>query len=112
MARNREYGYEETNPLGDGSLYASFYHNARKVGWDEPGLRITRLRLVGDPGFAFLDITYCHGAIGDERVQVLLPFSQVPRKGMTAFLLKEAKRDGLYLKGTHIFDGDVISILI
>lgn len=109
--RNPDYGYYESNPLGNGRVYHALYRNARKVGWDEPGLKITRLRLLGDPGFPYFDVSYCHGRIGEELVEVLVPFSQVPRKGMTAFLLKEASRDGLYLKGTGLFDGDVISIL-
>lgn len=110
--RDPQYGHSETNGLASGQLYHELFRGARTVDWTEPGLRITRLRLLGDPGYPFFDVSYCHGAIGDERVVVGLPFSQIPRKGMTSFLIKEARRDHVYLKGTHIFDGDVISILI
>ena len=65
------------------------YHDARheqtdgidKVYWTEPGLEITRLRLLSDPGFPAWDVSYCHGILNGRHVDVQLPFYQLPKYG-------------------------------
>lgn len=86
------------------------YHNERheqtggvdQVDWTEPGLVITRLRLLSDPGFPVWDVSYCHGMLNGRHVDVILPFSQLPKFKMKAALYKEAKRTGKFIKG--LFD--------
>ncbi len=98
------YGSIETMGLANGSEYHADYVGARTVDWSEPNLRITRLRLLSDPGFPAWDISYCHGQIGEERVHVELPFSQLPKKGMLGAIVRHAKRDGVHAKNMGIFD--------
>lgn len=86
------------------------YHNARHeqkdgvdtVDWTEPGLEITRLRLLSDPGFPLWDVSYCHGVLKGRHVNVRLPFSQLPKYGkggLKAALYDEAKATGKFIKG-------------
>jgi len=86
------------------------YHNNRheqdggvdKVDWTAPGLTITRLRLLSDPGFPAWDVSYCHGVLNGRHVDVELPFSQLPKFKMKAALYKEAQKTGKFIKG--LFD--------
>ena len=103
------YGAHEQNGLVNGQQY----HDQKREDcyWTEPGLKITRLRLVSDPGFPVWDVSYCHGKLADGTlVRVGLPFSQVPKRNRAEFILEWAKREGVYAKGLGIFDN--ISTLI
>lgn len=109
------HGCLETNGLADGGAYAEARYAAgppRKVDWTERGLRVTRLRLLGDPGpsFPYLDVSYCHGMIGDEHVEVMLPFNQLPRRGHKRAIVGYAKADKVFAHGLGILQN--ISILI
>ena len=109
MTTNHDYGYAgETNGLTmSGTAYHDQFATARTVRWTEKGLRITRFRILSDPGFPAWDVSYCHGFIGDEPVHVELPFSQLPKYGKGGWkgaVIEHAKRDGLYAKGLGIFD--------
>lgn len=93
----------EVNGLVDGIAYHDARHNQEdgldKVDWTEPGLVITRLRLLSDPGFPAWDVSYCHGMLKGRHVDVRLPFSQLPKYGMKAALFKEAKATGKFING-------------
>ena len=104
------YGARESNGLENGIEYHQQYRNARKVPWTEPGLKITRLRLLSDPGYPAWDVSYCHGQIGDEKVCVELPFDQLPKKRMLAAIVTHAKHDGVNARNMGVFDA--ISTLI
>lgn len=78
----------------EGSAYHDQFSGARTVDWKTPGLRVTRLRLISDPGFPWWDISYCHGYIGDEPVRVELPVSQLKKSGF-----KFRRKDGTIGKG-------------
>jgi len=86
------------------------YHEAvtfqirRSVEWTEPCLRITRLRLLSDASFPMWDVSYCHGIIDGEPVDVMLPFSQLPKRRLSAAIIEYAKRDHVYAKGLGILD--------
>jgi hypothetical protein len=97
------HGTIESNGLLDGLAY---HQQERKdCMWTEPGLKITRLRLVSDPGFPVWDVSYCHGVLPDGTlVAVGLPFSQLPKRGRAAFIVQHAIRDGVYAKGCGILD--------
>lgn len=98
------YGTHETNGLVNGPEYHQV--ERRDVYWNEPGLRITRLRLLSDPGFPVWDVSYCHGVLADgTQVAVGLPFSQVPKgKRFAPFIVEWARREGVYAKGIGILD--------
>ena len=98
------YGAKETNGLIDGKAYHADFNTAREVDWTEKGLKITRLRLVSDPGFPVWDVSYCHGFIGKEPVVVQLPFSQIPKRNKMKFIIEHAIKDKVYAKGIGILD--------
>jgi len=87
----------ETNPLTEPHV-----DRPTTVGWTEPGLTITRLRLVSDPGFPFWDVSYCHGTWKGEKVVVCLPFDQLPKRGMRQALYKAVQQTGCFVPG--LFD--------
>lgn len=91
----------EENGLVDGISYHRARGATRRVPWTEPGLVITRLRLLSDPGAPVWDVSYCHGVIGEEHVDVSLPFRQLPKAWRRA-LYAEAKASGRFIHG--VFD--------
>lgn len=104
----------EVNPLG---VNGSEYHGIkrRRVDWREKGLRVTRLRLLSDPGYPFWDVSYCYGEIRHadgsvEPVRVNLGFRELPRRRWKTAIVDAAKRDGVHAKRLGIFDA--ISSLI
>ena len=101
------YGAVETNPLVEKYEVCPI-----RVDWSHPDLEsVVRLRLVSDPGFPAWDVTYCHGKLKDGRiVHVLLPFNQLPRKGMRRAIVKHAQKCGVFAKKLRIFDN--ISTLV
>lgn len=93
----------ETNGLVNGLAYHRERHDQEggvdRVSWTTPGLEITRLRLLSDPGFPAWDVSYCHGILDGRHVDVDLPFSQLPKYKMRAWLYKEAQKTGVFIKG-------------
>ena len=96
------HGVSETNPLGPAGH--PDFETDEMTDWAEPGLYITRLRLLSDPGYPFWDVSYCYGRLHGKDVRVALPFSELPKKNRNQAIVKWAKADGLYAKGTGIFD--------
>jgi hypothetical protein len=99
----------ETMGLQDARAYHAERHTQetiRTVRWTEPGLRVTRLRLLSDPGFPLWDVSYCHGMIGTEHVDVELPFSQLYKYGTTISkqIVQHAIKDGVFAKRLGILD--------
>lgn len=110
---NDNYGVSETNPLvGDNPDWEE------TVDLDDSRLsRITRLRLVSDPGFPMWDVSYCYGVLHDGTpVRVMLGESQFRRgrgaPSLTSQLVALAKSQGVYAKGIGLIDPGVISTLI
>jgi hypothetical protein len=97
---------KETNGLIDAQEYHEKITAAIEatVPWTEPGLRISRLRLLSDPGFPMWDVSYCHGVLDGKPVEVNLPFHQLPKRGMRAALVAYAKRDGIYAHGIGVLN--------
>ena len=93
----------EFNGLVNGIAYHNERHSqndgVETVSWTTPGLEITRLRLLSDPGFPAWDISYCHGKLNGRHVDVELPFSQLPKYNMKSWLYKEAQKTGVFIKG-------------
>lgn len=102
----------ESNGLGDD---AKAYHEIDRsvtVYWHDPRLaKITRLRLLSDPGYPAWDVSYCHGVLKDgTHCRVSLPFDQLPKRAVSQTIVYWAKRDNVYAKGLGVFDA--ISTLI
>lgn len=92
----------ETNPLG-GRNHPKCEATVR---WSDPALsRVTRLRLISDPGHPEWDVSYCYGELKDGiPVRVDLPFSHLKKaasigKQIAAY----ARIDGVYAKGLGIY---------
>lgn len=94
----------ESNGLVNGLAYHASFEGAEDVYWTAPGLRITRLRLVSDRGYPAWDVSYCHGELNGKKVRVGLPFNQLPKRSMKAEILRWARIENVYAKGTGIFD--------
>ena len=105
------YGAQESNGLINGPAYHQARGKVQAVDWTTPGLYVTRLRLLSDPGFPVWDVSYCHGKLNGVDVDVILPFSQVPKRpGIQRFIVEEAKKAGVFAKGLGILSN--ISTLI
>lgn len=116
------YGVKEINPLTPEQKEAQ--NAARKtVAWNDPRLaRITRLRLLSDPGLDFWDVSYCYGILKDgSPVRVSLPFSQLRRScnfhghyckapSIMRQIIEYAAKDKVYAKGLNIHNA--ISTLV
>ena len=93
----------EFNGLVNGIAYHNERHSqeggVESVDWTEPDLTITRLRLLSDPGFPVFDVSYCHGMLNGRHVDVVLPFSQLPKFKMKVALYNEAKKTGKFIRG-------------
>lgn len=97
------YGVRETFPL-TAEMKKAQESVTRTVDWTQVH-RITRLRLLSDPGFPAWDVSYCTGVMEDgEVVAVSLPFHQLPKRGFRRAIVEYAKRDGIFAKGIGILD--------
>jgi len=94
----------EVNPVTKGYQENVVQKIEREVPWTEPGLTIIRFRMLTDPGFPMYDVSYCHGMIDGEPVEVRLPFSQLPKRGWKRAVVKYAIKDGVHAKSLGIFD--------
>lgn len=99
------YGTQEINGLANPKDYHKADRTLR-VSWNDNRLaKITRLRLLSDPGFPVWDVSYCHGVLKDgTEVTVELPFDQLPKRGMNAEIIKYAKEDNVFAKGIGVFN--------
>lgn len=103
------HGTIESNGLVDAQSYHAERHaqgadRLHPVDWTTPGLKVTRLRLVSDPGHPVWDVSYCHGTLDGKPVSVQLPFSDLPKRGVNAAIIKHAIRDKVYAKGLGILN--------
>lgn len=107
------YGTSEKNGLADAAAYhdAQRKDHAGRIDWNDARLaKITRLRLLSDPGFPMWDVSYCHGITVDGRpCDVNLPFSQLPKRNMWKEIYSYGTEDGVYVK--RILDASAISTL-
>jgi|SRR5262245_58699705 len=104
------YGAIETNPITDEHKRIREAAN-ETVELSDPRLaRITRLRLVTDPGFPMWDVSYCYGRLKDGKdVRVRLPLHQFPRRSLNRDLIDMCQRAGVYGKALGLFDPEVVS---
>lgn len=104
-------GNYESFSLPDG--WHERHSGAETVDLTDPELgRITRLRLLGDRDFPFLDLSYCHGELKDGTpVRVQLPRHQFPKRGLCRALVEMCQQAKVYGKGIGITDPNVWSVL-
>lgn len=105
------YGVLESNPLPAG------FHDEEcqeTVDWDDPQLeKIIRFRLVSDIEFPFWDVSYCMGRLRDgTKVEVRLPFSQLPKRGWKKAVVEHAEKDKVFAKKLGFFNPGVVSALV
>jgi hypothetical protein len=101
------YGAQHT-----GEFVGAEYHASVESGpsWSardlqRAGGRITRLRLLSDPGFPLWDVSYCHGTLPDGRiVPVDIGTNQFPKRDAVRHLCAVAKAEGYYAKGIGLLD--------
>lgn len=101
----------ETQGLEDPKAYHAI-DRSTVVDWTDPRLlRVTRLRLLSDPGFPAWDVSYCHGLLRDgTHCTVSLPFSQLPKSFLFRHIVAYAKRDGVHARNLGVLSA--VSTLI
>lgn len=105
MTKDPTYGhYTSGEVITNGTEYHATYRDAPRVPWSAKGLKITRVRMLSDPGFPWWDVTYCYGEIDGKPVNVDLPFHQLNKRKWKSEAIEHAKRDGVYLKGINFFN--------
>lgn len=106
------YGTMESNPITD-EVRAIRDRIERTVDLTDPKLdKITRLRLVTDPGFPMYDVSYCYGRMKDgEDVRVELPVHQFPKRNLTGALIEMCRKQHVYAKGLGLLDRENVSII-
>jgi len=103
------YG-NETAPLLNPAAHVDYhYDEARHIGtldWTDARLaKVTRLRLLTDPGHPVWDVSYCQGVTTDGHTcDVALPFSTLPKKGRNRAIVQHAIRDGVHAKRLGLLD--------
>lgn len=105
------YGAWETNGLEDGRAYHESVDYTEEVALrDDRLVRVTRLRLVSDPGHPVWDLSYCHGELKDGRtVQVQLPSTRFSKKHLKTDIVTMCKREGVFAKGLGLLNDNIIS---
>ena len=97
----------EINSLGLSMAEASAYHAEHRelVDWRDHRLKkVTRLRLLTDPGYGYLDVSYCYGVLYDgTKVRVQVGFSHLARRCWKTEIVRAAQRDGVHAKRLGIF---------
>lgn len=110
VAYREVYGSQEVAGLVNGSAYhqanserthPEFPHG---VDWYHPDLKVTRLRLLSDPGVPFWDVSYCDGQLDGYHVKVCLPFDQLPKRGFLGAIVKHAQQARVFAKRLGILD--------
>jgi|SRR5215467_12923814 len=105
----------ETNPINQEILDTrEAIDHSCAVDLDDSRLRrITRLRLVSDPGYPMWDVSYCYGELKDGTpVLVNLPRHQFLKKRLYGEIIEMCKSVSVYGKGLELFEPGVISTLV
>jgi hypothetical protein len=116
--RAASYGVQETNPLPDGGHdFANFEEDGMSLSQlAAAGGRVTRLRLLTENGYPYMDISYCHGTLPNGRNVHIdgAPSSLRKAKGSVPVLrdlVEWAKEEGVHGKRIGLLDEGNWSIL-
>ena len=98
------YGVNETSPLWTSEVTHETLQD--EVYLDDPRLeRIARLRLLGEGGYPFWDISYCYGVLKDgTHVRVHLDEHRISRRNAKGDLIAMARRAGVNAKRLGLLD--------
>jgi hypothetical protein len=108
-------GAIEVNPLDEATIAAreAIDHGASVWFGDDNLAKITRLRLLSDPGLPWWDMSYCYGELKDGTpVRVTLPTWNFGKHTLKRDLIAMGKEHGVYVKGLGMLDDAVISTLM
>lgn len=107
------YGVNETNPLwASESTHENVDYTVHCSLGDPRLARITRLRLLTEPGYPYYDISYVYGVLKDgTHVRLEGAPAQIGRRTAKRDLIDWAKEEGAYAKGLGLLDEGVWSIL-
>jgi len=114
MLERGMYGELESNPITDEwQRVREEIDHKNPVDLTDPRLaRITRLRLVSDPGFPYYDLSYCYGELNDGTpCRVDLPMYSFSKRYLKRDLVAMCKAAKVYGKALGILDDSVISLL-
>lgn len=105
------YGVDETNPIWASEVTHETIEEHVHLG--DPRLeRITRLRLLTEPGYPYFDISYVYGVLKDGRhCRIEGAPMHLGRKTIKRDLIAWAKEEGAYAKGLGLLDDSNWSIL-
>lgn len=105
------YGVNETNPLWASEVTHETIEEHVSLG--DPRLaRVTRLRLLTDPGYPFFDISYVYGVLKDGRhCRIEGHPGSLGRRTIKKELIEWAREEGAYAKGLGLLDDSNWSIL-
>lgn len=109
-----EYGVNETNGIEDPNGWIEHLQTMTEtVRLGDPRLaRVTRLRLLTERGYPYMDISYCHGVLKDgSNVRIQADVNSVSRKSPKAGLIAWAQREGAFAKGLGLLDESNWSVL-
>lgn len=112
--RAARYGVHETNPLALSShTHETVNYELGDIPLSDPDLiSINRLRLLGEPGYPYYDISYCYGTLKDgTHVRVDLGAANILRRNVKGELIRLAKEAGRFAKGMGLLDEGNWSIL-
>lgn len=88
-ATHDEYGNIQANPITDAVREIRDAIEEEVDLTDSRLRKITRLRLVSDPGFPFFDLSYCYGELKDGTpVRVELPRWQFKKRNLRGELIE------------------------
>lgn len=106
------YGAVETNPI-DITAAHPCESLTETVSLGDPRLaRVTRLRLLTEPGYPMFDISYCYGVLKDgSPVRIQVTCGALPRRTPKLALIAWAKRERAFAKGLGLLDEGNWSVL-
>lgn len=105
------YGVNETNPLWASEVTHETIEEHVTLG-DKRLARITRLRLLTEPGYPYFDISYVYGVLKDGRhCRIDGAPMHLGRKTIKRDLIEWAREEGAYAKGLGLLDDSNWSIL-
>lgn len=109
------YGVVETNGL-DGSNYHDTVDHGQDYTLNElaaAGGKVTRLRMLTERGYPYMDISYAHGTLPDGRIVPinLAGADRLRRRNLKGDLIEWAKREGVFAKRLGLLDEANWSVL-
>lgn len=107
------YGVNETNPIWmSEATHENVHYDLHVTLGDSRLKRIVRLRLLTEPGYPYMDISYCYGQLKDGRYVRLdgVPMS-ISRRKPKADLIAWAREEGVNAKALGLLDDNNWSIL-